>query len=95
MTYETNSSGDHLAVFSEIYYDEGWNAYVDGKKVDYVRADYVLRAMKIPAGKHQVEWKFEPEVVATGNGQSGRFNFIDSVFSWCYVYKEIQSAKAE
>jgi len=93
LTYETNSSGDHLAVFSEIYYDEGWNAYVDGKKVDYVRADYVLRAMKIPAGKHQVEWKFEPEVVATGGMVSLAGSILLILFFLGVVYKEIQSAK--
>ena len=93
LTYESNSSGDHLAVFSEIYYDEGWNAYVDGKKVDYVRADYVLRAMKIPAGKHQVEWKFEPEVVSTGGKVSLAGSMLLILFFLGVVYKEIQSAK--
>lgn len=93
LTYETNSSSEHLAVFSEIYYDEGWNAYVDGKKVDYVRADYVLRAMKIPAGKHQVEWKFEPEVVATGGMVSLAGSILLILFFLGVVYKEIQSAK--
>lgn len=60
LIYETNSSQPQLAVFSEIYYKDGWNAYVDGKKTDYFRADYVLRAMIIPSGKHTIEFKFEP-----------------------------------
>jgi len=50
-----------LAVFSEIYYKKGWNAYIDGVKKDYIRADYVLRAMVIPSGSHVVEFKFEPQ----------------------------------
>jgi len=66
LTYSSSASSDQLAVFSEIYYDKGWNAYIDGKLSSYARADYVLRAMKIPAGNHVVEFKFEPQVVATG-----------------------------
>jgi hypothetical protein len=66
LVYKSNASTPQLAVFSEIYYDKGWNVYVDGQKSDYVRANYVLRAMKVPAGSHTIEWKFEPEVYSTG-----------------------------
>lgn len=66
LVYETETALPQFCVFSEIYYDKGWNVYLDGKKTDYVRADYVLRAMIVPAGKHTVEFKFEPEVYATG-----------------------------
>lgn len=65
--YKTANPKDGLAVFSEIYYPKGWNAYVDGKKSTIFRADYVLRAMEIPAGKHIVEFRFEPEVIKTGS----------------------------
>ena len=51
--------GTGVAVFSEIYYDKGWQAYVDGKPCDSFRADYLLRAMVLPEGKHIVEWRFE------------------------------------
>ncbi len=60
MKYESNSTAEQLAVFSEIYYNDGWNAYVDGESKPYFSANYVLRAMRIPAGKHTVEFKFEP-----------------------------------
>ncbi|HQV99783.1 MAG TPA: YfhO family protein [Bacteroidia bacterium] len=93
LTYESNSNSEQLAVFSEIYYDKGWNAYVDGKSVDYVRTNYVLRAMRIPAGKHQVEWKFEPTVVATGGKITLAGSLLLILFFVGVIYKEIQSAK--
>jgi uncharacterized membrane protein YfhO len=60
ISYKTSASSPQFAVFSEVYYDKGWNVYVDGKKSDYVKANYVLRAMPIPAGQHTIEFKFEP-----------------------------------
>ncbi|HNP98054.1 MAG TPA: YfhO family protein [Bacteroidia bacterium] len=66
LVYSSKSSSEQFAVFSEIYYDKGWNVYVDGKQMPYARVDYVLRGMRIPAGTHTVEWKFEPEVIRTG-----------------------------
>lgn len=65
VVYKTNASTDQFAVFSEIFYDKGWNAYLDGKLVPYVKANYVLRGMKVPAGAHHIEFRFEPKAVAT------------------------------
>ena len=62
LIYESNSTKPAIAVFSEIYYDKGWNAYIDGKESPYFRADYILRAMNVPAGKHIIEFKFEPKM---------------------------------
>ena len=67
LTYESNAKTDQLAVFSEIYYKNGWNAYVDGKLTPHYRANYVLRAMIIPSGKHQIFFKFEPKIIKQGN----------------------------
>ena len=58
LRYEYSAPEKAVAVFSEIYYDKGWTAYVDGKESPYFRADYVLRAMELPAGEHVVEWRF-------------------------------------
>ena len=67
LKYVSNNTNPGLAVFSEMYYADGWNAIIDGKAVSHFRADYVLRAMEIPAGKHTIEFKFEPQVVKTGS----------------------------
>ncbi|NHM07166.1 YfhO family protein [Flavobacterium sp. CYK-4] len=67
LKYRSNNSHDGLAVFSEMYYKDGWNAYIDGKKVPHLRVDYALRALPIPSGKHEIEFKFEPQVVKTGS----------------------------
>jgi hypothetical protein len=66
MTYEYSTGRDALAVFSEIWYDKGWNAYVDGEKIPYFRADYILRAAQLPGGNHKLEFKFEPTSYYTG-----------------------------
>ncbi|MGC4020561.1 MAG: YfhO family protein [Cyclobacteriaceae bacterium] len=67
LKYESQSSVDGLAVFSEIYYPKGWHATIDGTEAEILRADYVLRALKIPAGKHTIEFKFEPKPYVIGN----------------------------
>ncbi|MCK0130654.1 YfhO family protein [Flavobacteriaceae bacterium F08102] len=67
LIYESFASSEQLVVFSDMYYKEGWNAYVDGELTPHIRANYVLRAMVLPAGKHQVVFKFEPRVIKTGS----------------------------
>ncbi len=67
LKYISSNSNDGLAIFSEMYYKKGWNAYLDGKSVNHIRVDYVLRALQIPSGKHAVEFRFEPEVIQTGS----------------------------
>jgi hypothetical protein len=66
LKYESNSSVDQFAVFSEIYYEKGWNAYIDGVLKPHYNVNYVLRGLEIPAGNHIIEFKFEPTVVKTG-----------------------------
>lgn len=64
-TYEAAQAG--MVVFSEIYYPAGWQAYLDGQPVEHIRANYVLRAMQVPAGKHTIEFRFAPDSYQTGN----------------------------
>ncbi|WP_340198734.1 YfhO family protein [Ascidiimonas sp. W6] len=68
LVYESNSKNKGIAVFSEMYYPYGWNAYMDGELTNHFRVNYVLRAMLVPAGKHTIEFKFEPKVVHIGSG---------------------------
>jgi hypothetical protein len=61
LIYETQSDVERLAVFAEIYYPKGWQVTIDGEATDIFRANYILRAMLIPAGRHTIEFRFDPE----------------------------------
>ncbi|MDR6968042.1 hypothetical protein J2X31_002057 [Flavobacterium arsenatis] len=67
LKYTSNNANKGLAVFSEIYYPKGWNVTIDGKEATHFRVNYTLRGMEIPAGKHTIEFKFEPQVIKTGS----------------------------
>ena len=60
LTYETNNAQDGIAVFSEIYYPDGWHVTIDGQPAELARADYILRTMYVPAGQHTIEMSFDP-----------------------------------
>ena len=86
LNYVSNNKNEGLAVFSEMYYKNGWNAYVDGKLTDYLKVDYTLRAMNIPAGNHKIEFKFEPQVVKTGSTISLISSFLMLGFIGVGIY---------
>lgn len=67
MEYAADCKGPQFAVFSEVYYPYGWNAYIDGAKTEYTRANYALRGLSIPAGKHVIKFVFEPSSYKKGN----------------------------
>jgi hypothetical protein len=67
LKYSSNNKNEGFAVFSEMYYKNGWNATIDGKAIEIINVDFALRGMLIPAGKHLIEFKFEPQVVKTGS----------------------------
>jgi hypothetical protein len=76
LKYSSNSKTELPAVFSEVYYPEGWNCYVDGKQIETFRANYILRGAIIPAGKHNIEWKFEPASYIEGSTYASVFSIL-------------------
>ena len=73
LTYQSQSTTDGTVVFSEIYYPYGWKAYIDGKPAEIFRANYLLRAMNIPAGQHEIRMEFRPDSVRKGNAIASIF----------------------
>jgi uncharacterized membrane protein YfhO len=67
LKYQSQNTKEGFAVFSEIYYGNGWKIVVDGKAFTHMRVNYTLRGMEIPAGNHTIEFKFDPDVVKTGS----------------------------
>lgn len=92
--YSYSAPRDVIAVFSEIYYDKGWNMYVDGKEKPYFRADYVLRAAQLEAGNHKVEFKFEPKSYYTGEKISLAGSILLVFFLGFGFYTENKKKKA-
>jgi len=90
--YESNSNASNLAVFSEIFYKD-WHAYIDGKQVTIAKANYVLRALVIPAGKHTIDFKFEPTVFNISNKISMFSSwFLFAILLW-FVFYTFKSSK--
>ncbi len=90
LTYETSSKFDEFSVFSEIYYKNGWNAYIDGELQPYTNVNYILRGMEIPKGEHIIKFTFEPSVIKTGNTISlisYALMLLISI-SWFFYYKK-------
>lgn len=95
LVYESESNAKQFAVFSEIYYPRGWNAYVDGALMPHTAVDYVLRGMVIPAGKHKVEFKFEPQTYKTGNSLAMVGSVLVLVTIGFSAYMEMKKKKTE
>jgi hypothetical protein len=96
LTYQSKSLKEQFAVFSEIYYKDGWNAYVNGELMPHYRVNYVLRGMRIPAGNHKIEFKFEPKVIQKGGIISLSAYFIlilVSIGSFLYDKKKKKKKK--
>lgn len=76
LTYKTKAASEQLAVFSEIYYQPGWKAYIDGKEVPHFRVDWILRGMIVPAGEHTVVFEFYPDTYVLAANVSAYSSFL-------------------
>ena len=90
LIYQSKTAKEQFAVFSEIYYKNGWNVYVDGVLMPHFRVNYVLRGMIVPVGKHTIEFKFEPKVIKRGKVISlgSYFLLLLIPISWFYLKKK-------
>ena len=76
ITYSSNSATNQFAVFSEIYYPRGWNAYIDGKEAPIVKVNYVLRGLSFTPGKHEIKFEFKPQGFYNGKKLTSIFSII-------------------
>lgn len=90
LKYESNAAKDQVAVFSEIYYEQpdgdGWKAFIDGQPAEHFRGNYVLRAMKVPAGKHLIEFKYDASETRTRGIISFTFMILLIIISGALIY---------
>ena len=93
LIYESNTSKEQVGIFSEIYYKDGWNAYIDGKLSAYFQANYVLRGMTIPSGKHTIEFKFEPKTYFLGKKISFAGSILIVFFVLGIIFYELSMQK--
>lgn len=95
LSYTSNAKTEQLAVFSEIYYkgNTDWKAYIDGKESPHIRADYVLRAMRIPAGTHKIEFVFDPLVIKKGQKIDLTMSILMVLLVGAAIFFEIKGKK--
>ena len=88
LTYESESTFDQMAVFSEIYYPKGWKVTIDGEPADFFRVNYVLRSMILPSGQHKIEFKFEPDSYWLGRKISLISTVILLILAGVYFFRQ-------
>lgn len=93
LSYESNSLSKKVAVFSEIYYPKGWNAYIDGKKAEIIRGNYLLRCLVIPEGQHKIEFKFKPQSYFAGKRISQISVVLFIVLSSFFIFIQYKNSK--
>lgn len=93
LRYSYAATSEQLTVFSEIYYNKGWKAFIDGKETQHFRVNYVLRAMVIPKGSHTIEFKFEPRSYFLGNKISYVSSLLLLLVIASYVFIEFRKRK--
>lgn len=67
LKYASSNANKGLAVFSEVYYGNGWKTFIDGEETQHIRVNYTLRGLEVPEGEHEIVFKFDPDVVKTGS----------------------------
>lgn len=80
LVYEVETNQNGLLIFSEIYYPEGWKAFIDDKEVNIIRANYILRALEVPVGKHKIAFRFEPKSYQIGNSVTAASSWLVLLF---------------
>ena len=90
LEYRSNTESDRLAVFSEIYYDAGWDAYINGEPAEYFRANYILRAMVVPAGENVIEFRFSPRGYFVGEWVSLIFSILLLLLTGGILWNELR-----
>ena len=95
LKYQSSNKNDGFAVFSEIYYPHGWKTYIDGKEASHMRINYILRGMAIPNGKHNIEFKFQPDVVKTGSAISLASSVLLGLLLVAGLFYEIKNVKSD
>lgn len=95
LTYKANTSSQQVAVFSEIYYDKGWNAYLNGELWPHFRVNYILRAMIVPAGNHDIEFRFEPRSYSLGEKVSLAGSVLFAILLVGLAAMEIRKIRAQ
>ncbi|MFD2725936.1 YfhO family protein [Hyunsoonleella rubra] len=94
LKYEAKNSNNGFAVFSEIYYPHGWKATIDGKEANFIRVNYILRGMAIPAGTHTITFKFDPDVVKTGSSISLASSVVLGLLLLAGLFYEFKQRKS-
>lgn len=94
LSYNFNAASNQFVVFSEVYYEPGWNATIDGKPAPIVKTDYVLRGLAVPPGKHTIEMKFEPPAYMKGKKLTNIFNIVLVVLVLAGIFMEWRSGKS-
>ncbi|MBQ1695342.1 MAG: hypothetical protein II076_05325, partial [Bacteroidales bacterium] len=95
LIYSTYTDKEQLAVFSEVYYEPDWKAYIDGQPAEYFRANYILRAMVIPAGQHKIEFINEAPMIKVWDIVSIAFSALLVILIVGAIYLKYRKEKSQ